>query len=138
MKHWIKLAPQPLFVLAILPASPSPRCHCATTGVPFHARRALNFYCLSITFLHVCESPLSPLANTGPPAGQSTAQQGAFTPICYRLSPFVLTDNRMSPSPTTAATESHLVRVTRGTSLCFSWLLFKYCIMHLCSAARLK
>lgn len=116
MRHWIKLAPQPLCVLTILPVSPPTHCHCATAGVPRHARRPLNFYCLSIT-LYMCGVFIVPPASTGPPpAGQTTAQQGAFTPICHRLSPFVLADNRMSPSPTSAtAAESHLVRVTRGT-----------------------
>lgn len=117
MKHWIKLALQPLCVLTILSAPPPPRCHCATAGLPRHARRPLNFYCLSITLYMRASLHCPPGQHCPPsPAEQTTAQQGAFTPICHRLSPFVLTDNRMSPSPTSAtAAESHLVRVTRGT-----------------------
>lgn len=141
VKHWIKLAPQPLSILAILPASPPPHCHCVTTGVPFHARQALNFYCLSITFLHVCEFPLSPWRTLGPLLGRARLSRGPslqFAIVCHHL--FSLTTEcRLHPPPPPPPnpiwSESH---VGPTWDLCFSWLLLKYCIMHLCSAGRLK
>lgn len=129
-----------------LPHSPSVSTLCHRITIV--RRRAsvctpgLELYYISITLYFCCAPQLSP--ERAPrfhwdPTGQTIAQQGAFTPICHRLSPFVLPHhtptNKMLPFPTPRAL-SHLVTVTHGIS-CFSvshllagfpFLNCKYCM----------
>lgn len=116
----------PLCVFPILPVSPL-LCHRITIvrRRPSVCTPALELYYISITLYFCCGPPLSP--QRAPrfhwdPTGQTIAQQGAFTPICHRLSPFVLPHptptNKMLPFPA-PRTLSHLVTVTHGIS-CFS------------------
>lgn len=75
----------------------------------------LELYCISIT-LYMCvfiPPALAPLLHWDP-SGQTIAQQGAFTPICHRLSPFVLPDKQNAGSRLPPL--SHLAVVTHGIS----------------------
>lgn len=75
----------------------------------------LELYCISITlYMRVFIPPeLAPLLHRDH-SGQTIAQQGAFTPICHRLSPFVLPDKQNAGSRLPPL--SHLALVTHGIS----------------------
>lgn len=83
----------------------------------------LELYYISIT-LYVCVCLYSP--KIAPllcwdPSGQTIAQQGAFTPICHRLSPFVRPDKQnVGPRFPPVWPQSHM----GSAALLFSWLYF--------------
>ena len=112
----------------------------------------LQLYYISITSYEcvcVCGclySPeLAPLLCWDPTV-QTIAQQGAFTPICHRLSPFVRPDKQsVGPRPPPVWPQSHM----GSAALLFSWLdyfsgisfflflfFFPNTIIGLCVASR--